>query len=109
MDPHPLEEFTVIEQHNALAEFTTACWRDDVLKARFLANPKAILAERGIETPAHLNVKVVENTDDTVYITLPASPAEDTLSDDEIHSVSRGAVQIAATRPTIPTNSPKCQ
>ena len=93
----------MLEHQGTLTEITAACWKDNGLKARFLADPKGVLAEHGIEAPAHLNVKVVENTDDTVYITLPARSAEDILSDDEIHSGSRGALV-----PTICAHSGQC-
>ena len=67
-----------------------ACWKDDALKARFLADPKAVLAEHGIEAPAHIDVKVVENTDDTVHITLPRAPTPENLSDADLSSAAGG-------------------
>ena len=79
------------EQRNALADLIAACWKDEALKARFLADPKAVLAEHGIEAPAHIDVKVVENSDDTVHITLPAAPLGDDLSDDDLSAAAGGA------------------
>ena len=72
------------EQNNAFAELFAACWKDDALKARFMADPKAVLAERGIDMPDNIDVKVVENSDNTVHITMPKAP-EGTLnlSDEE--------------------------
>ena len=72
------------EEHNALTDLFAACWKDDALKARFMADPKAVLAERGIEMPEGIDVNVVENTDNTVHITLPVPPdghAEMTMED----------------------------
>ena len=72
------------EQRNQLAELFAACWKDDALKARFMADPRAVLAERGIEMPDGIDVTVVENTDNTVHITLPVPPdghAEMTMED----------------------------
>ena len=79
------------EQRNALAELIAACWKDDALKARFLADPKAVLTEHGIEPPEHLDVKVVENSDDTVHITLPQAPEGDDLSDEDLSAAAGGA------------------
>ena len=62
------------EERNALTDLFAACWKDDALKARFMADPKAVLAERGIEMPEGIDVNVVENTDNTVHITLPVPP-----------------------------------
>ena len=79
------------EQKNALAELFTACWKDEALKARFMADPKAVLAEYGMSVPEGMNVKVVENSDSHVHITLPAPPAGDhDLSDDELSDAAGG-------------------
>ena len=80
------------EQRNALAKVFAACWKDEALKARFLSDPKAVLAEYGIDVPANLNVNVVENSSNTMHITIPVSPpsAED-LTDEELASAAGGA------------------
>ena len=63
------------KEMNALAQLFAACWKDEALKARFMADPEAVLKEHGLEVPNGINVKVVENADDCVYITPPAPPA----------------------------------
>jgi len=79
------------EQKNALAELFTACWKDEALKARFMADPKAVLKEHGMDVPEGIDVKVVQNADDCVHITLPAPPAaSDELSDDDLDQASGG-------------------
>ena len=66
------------EQRNKLAALFAACWKDEALKARFMTDPKAVLAEHGIAVPANIiDVNVVENTDNTVHITMPHAPAGD--------------------------------
>ena len=79
------------EERNKLAELFAACWKDEALKARFMSDPKAVLAEHGIDVPANMNVNVVENSDNTVHITMPATPtgAAD-LSDEELSNVAGG-------------------
>ena len=62
------------EDCNALTDLLAACWKDDALKARFMADTKAVLAERGIKMPDGMDVTVLENTDNTVHITLPVPP-----------------------------------
>ena len=79
------------EQKNALAQLFTACWKDEALKARFMADPKAVLKEHGLDIPDNLDVKVVENADDCVHITLPAPPAgHGNLSDEELSNAAGG-------------------
>jgi hypothetical protein len=80
------------EQKNALAQLFAACWKDEALKARFMSDPKAVLAEYDMPVPDGIDVKVVENADDCVHITLPAPPAgHDALSDDELSKAAGGA------------------
>ena len=73
------------EQRNAMAELFAACWKDEALKARFMSDPKAVLAEHGIDVPDNIDVNVVENSDNIVHITMPKAPggAMD-LSDEEM-------------------------
>ena len=79
------------EKRNALAKLFAACWKDEALKARFQSDPKAVLAEHGIDVPDGINVNVVENSDNTVHITMPASPAGAAdLSDEELSNAAGG-------------------
>ena len=79
------------EQKNALAQLFAACWKDEALKARFMADPKAVLAEYDMPVPDGTDVKVVENADDCVHITLPAPPAGyNDLSDEELSNAAGG-------------------
>ena len=77
------------EQKNALAQLFAKCWKDEALKARFMADPKAVLAEFDMPVPDGIDVKVVENADDCVYITLPKRPSGE-LSDEELESAAGG-------------------
>ena len=68
-----------------------ACWKGEGLKARFMADPKAVLKEHGLDDPDDIDVKVVENADDCVHITLPVPPAGvDGLSNDELDKAAGG-------------------
>ena len=79
------------EQRNALAKVFAACWKDEALKARFMADPKAVLTEYGMDVPANMNVNVVENSDNTVHITMPQAPAgAGELSDEELSNAAGG-------------------
>ena len=77
------------EQKNQIAALFAACWKDEALKARFMADPKAVLAEYDMPVPDGMDVKVVENADDCVHITMPAPPSGD-LSDDELEKAAGG-------------------
>ena len=79
------------EEKNKLGQLFAACWKDEALKARFIADPKAVLSEYGLPVPGDLDVKVVENADDRVHITLPVPPAGHLeLSDEELGKAAGG-------------------
>ena len=79
------------EQKNQLASLFAACWKDEALKARFMADPKAVMQEFDLEVPVGIDVKVVGNADDCVHITLPAPPAASgELSDDDLEKAAGG-------------------
>ena len=80
------------EQKNALAQLFAACWKDEALKARFMADPKAVLAEHGMDVPDGMDVKVVENADNYVHLTIPAPPSGHMkLSDEELSNAAGGS------------------
>ena len=79
------------EHHKSLADLFAACWKNEALKQRFMTDPKAVLAEYGMDVPDGMDVNVVENTDNTVHITMPAPPSGHTeLSDDELSNAAGG-------------------
>ena len=81
------------EQRDVMAELFAACWKDEALKARFMSDPKAVLAERGIDVPDNIDVNVVENSDNTVHITMPKAPGGSTeLSDEELAGAAGGGL-----------------
>ena len=55
-------------------------WADDAFKRRLMKNPPLALKKFGIDVPAGLEFRVVENTDKVRYITLPPKPQGDVTS-----------------------------
>ena len=58
-----------------------------------MADPKAVLAEYDMPVPDGMNVKVVENADDCVHITMPAPPSDHMELSDEELSNAAGALE----------------
>ena len=76
---------------NQLAALFAACGKNDALKARFMADPKVVLAEYDMPMPDDIVVKVVEDPENRMLITLPAPRDGDTdLSDDDLGNVAGG-------------------
>ena len=47
-------------------------WVEEKFKQRLLAEPVSVMREYGLEVPAGLSVKMLENTDQTIHLILPA-------------------------------------
>ena|SRR5687768_5854904 len=92
---------------NRFGEIISKCWGDAEFKKRFVSDPKKVLGEYGMEVPEGINVKVVENTEDTMYLTLPPKPdwkKASELSDNQLDAVSGGAG--ATTKATLSQTRP---
>jgi Nitrile hydratase, alpha chain len=50
-------------------------WANDAFKQRLLTDPAAVLDGYGLKAPPGLDIRVVENTDGVVYLTLPPTAA----------------------------------
>ena len=71
-------------------------WADGDYKARLVSDPHAALAEAGVEVPAGLTVKVVENTAETQHLVLPLAPGNaGEVSIKELEKVAGGHAHAA--------------
>jgi hypothetical protein len=57
------------------AQLVARAWTDERLKQRLLDTPEAVLREHGIDVAAGIEIRVVENTPQVTYLTLPVKPA----------------------------------
>ena len=79
------------DQNDVLNEIFVACWKDEALKARFITEPKVVMVEYGLEISEEVEVRVLENSDDRIHLTIPAFPPEDiSLSDEELEGAAGG-------------------
>ena len=75
----------------AVSSLFAACWKDEALKARLMSDPNVVLAEYDMRVPDGMDVKVVENADNCVHITMPAPPTgSKELSDEELSHAAGG-------------------
>ena len=75
-----------LEQAEEYAQVVAKTWEDEGFKRRLVTDPRAVLREFGIAVPDGQTVRVVENTDETVYVALPTKPAG-ALSDGQLARV----------------------
>lgn len=77
------------ETRNArMGQILARCWVDTAVKTQLLADPGAVLKAHGLDVPAGVQVRVVEDTDQLVHWVLPARPRE--LSDAALDAVAGG-------------------
>jgi hypothetical protein len=80
------------EQAQRYGRVVAKAWQDEAFKQRLLSDPKAVLAEHGIEVPAWHEVRVVENTERVTHLVLPRA-----LSDEQLDQEAGGAGNPPAT------------
>lgn len=78
------------QQIDQWGQIVTKAWQDEKFKNRLLAEPAVVFKEFGIQVPAGVQLRVVENTDRLVHLTIPAQPREGELSDAELEGVAGG-------------------
>ncbi|MCC5601584.1 NHLP leader peptide family RiPP precursor [Nostoc favosum] len=71
-------------------------WEDETFKQELLSNPKAVFArESGQELPKDIEIEVLQETANKVYLVLPNNPAlagsEEELSEEALEAVAGGA------------------
>ena len=76
------------------SQIVAKAWADPKFKQRLLASPAAVLKENGVDVPTGVAVKVVENSENLVHLTLPARPTGE-LSEKELEQVAGGIMSIA--------------
>lgn len=78
-----------------IAKAIARAWTDERYKARLLSDPHAVLAEGGVEIPAGVTIRVLENTADTHHVVLPVAPGNaGELPPDELERVAGGSIWV---------------
>ena len=83
------------ERQKMEAELIEKAWKDESFRQELISDPKsAVSREFGLNFPDSINLQVVEETADTMYMVIPAAPDASTdreLSDAELEMVAGGS------------------
>jgi Nitrile hydratase, alpha chain len=89
------------ERDKKMSQIIAKCWADEGFKRKLLDDPAATLKAEGVELPAGLSIKAVENNDKLVHVVIPARPAE--LSDEYLDQVAGGMTMGHNPKPDVLT------
>jgi hypothetical protein len=84
---------TATTTDKAWGQIVARAWQDESFKRRLLADPAAVLKEEGMELPARVKVKILEDGDQVVHLTLPQKPQGE-LSEQALAEVAGGHIVV---------------
>jgi hypothetical protein len=75
-------------------EIITKAWKDKQFKQELLSNPKAVYErELNQKLPDSLQIRVVEEDSNTIYLALPKAPeATEELSEEALEAIAGGLI-----------------
>ncbi|HEY2573907.1 MAG TPA: NHLP leader peptide family RiPP precursor [Verrucomicrobiaceae bacterium] len=76
------------EKSKKLSQLVAKCWADDGFKRKLLSDTATTLKSEGVEIPAGMSVKALENTDKLFHLVIPPRPAE--MSEEDLDKVAGG-------------------
>jgi hypothetical protein len=96
------------QQSMNMAQIVTRAWEDPAFKQELLNNPKAVLAEAGVEVPDNVDLKILEETPNNLYLIVPKEAVSETAVEEEktVDALIARAGRDAAFRQEL-FNSPK--
>ena len=90
-------------------ELAVKAWKDEAFMKALKANPKAAIAkEYGMQIPDNIEVEVIEETPNKLYLRLPPNPGSVELSDEQLEAVAGGECLVTGTLITAPIITMPC-
>lgn len=83
------------ENRKKWAALVAQAWTDEKFKKRLIEKPAAVIQEHGIEVPAGVEIRVVENSENVTHFILPPKPAGEVaeLTANQMRGVVGGRVK----------------
>ena len=80
------------QQAKQWGQIVTKASQDEKFRKQLLADPAVVLKESGLEVPAGVQLRVLENTNQVLHLVLPPLQKDKELSDAELEGVAGGLV-----------------
>lgn len=76
------------EEGKKIGKIIAKAWHDDSFKQRLLSDATTVLNEEGVDIPAGLAVRAVENTDSLIHLIIPAKPLAREISAEKLQVIA---------------------
>ena len=86
-------QMLLMKQWESLMALSRAYRRDPAFRARCEEDPRAVLAEEGVDLPPGMEVRFVADAADTLHVTMPVDPNAP-LSEEELAMAGGGTGRI---------------
>ena len=80
------------EWQKAYSKVVAKAWSDSDYKNKLLNDPRAALSDMGLEVPTSLNISVMENSTQKMYLVLPTPPTEESLGKESLTNIAGGTI-----------------
>lgn len=81
------------EFQKAYGKLVAKAWEDEAFKAELLSDPMKVFKENGIDVPDGIEVRMVENTAETMHFILPPEPSDE-LTDEQLGETAGGLFSL---------------
>jgi len=69
-----------------MSQLISKCWADEGFKRKLVADPAGTLKAQGLELPADVTIKALENTERVFHIVIPVTPTDADWQGDSDHT-----------------------